>query len=233
MEEKIDKMEEKREIKTLETQALTMPERAKQIQIVDDETLHKANEFMHACRQLEKKIDDKMDPLIKKANELHRDTLATKRDMKDPLTKAKEMVDPKIISHKHKIEEEIRTREEEKARKIEEERKKKEEAFEKAAAAEKAGDQEQAEKELEKAEDLEEKETMLSLEPKFKAKVPETKGTTTMRYWKFRVKNLRLVPRELLKLDEIKVGHIARTQKEKAEIPGIEFYYTESSTLRG
>lgn len=233
MEEKIDKMEEKREIKALETKALTMPERAKAIQVIDDETLHLANEFMHGCRQLEKKIDDKMDPLIKKSNELHRDTLATKREMKDPITQAKNMVDPKIISYKHKVEEEIRVQEEEKARKIEEERKKKEEALEKAAALEKAGDQEQAEKELEKAEELEEKETMLSLEPKFKTKAPETKGTTTMRYWKFRVKNLKLVPRELFKLDEVKVGHIARTQKEKAEVPGIEFYYTESSTMRG
>lgn len=233
MEEKIDKMEEKREIKALEIQALTMAERAKQIQIIDDETLHKANEFMHGCRQLEKKIDDKMDPLIKKANELHRDTLATKREMKDPITQARERVDPKIISYKHKVEEEIRVREEEKARKIEEERKKKEEALEKAATLEKAGDQEQAEKELEKAEELEEKETMLSLEPKFKAKAPETKGTTTMRYWKFRLKDLSKVPRVWLKLDEVKVGDAVRKSSGKIEIPGIDNYYVESSTLRG
>ena len=233
MEEKIETMSTEIVIKDLKSQALTMQEKAKGIQIIDDETLHMANEFMHGCRQLEKKIDDKMDPLIKKSNELHRDTLATKREMKDPITQARETVDPKIISYKHKIEEEIRVREEEKARKIEEERKKKEEALEKAATAEKAGDEEKAEEEFKKAEKSEEEETLLSLEPKFKVKAPETKGTATVRYWKFRVKNLKLVPRELLKLDEVKIGHIARTQKEKAEVPGIEFYYTESSSIRG
>jgi len=232
MEEKIDKMEEKREIKALETQALTMAERAKQIQIIDDETLYKANEFMHGCRQLEKKIDDKMDPLIKKANELHRDTLATKREMKDPITQARERVDPKIISYKHKIEEEIRAQEEEKERKIEEERKKKEEALKKAAELEEAGDQEAAEEELEKAEASEEEEELLSLEPKFKVKAPETKGTATVRYWKFRLKDLNKVPRRYLKLDETKVGADVRKSNGKIDIPGIENYYTESSTLR-
>ena len=232
MEEKIDKMEEKREIKALETQALALPERAKQIQIVDKETLYRANEFMHGCRQLEKKIDETMDPIIKKANELHRDTLATKREMKDPVTRAKEAVDPKIISYKHKIEEEIRIREEEKERIIEEKRKKKEEAFERAAAAEKAGDEEKVEEELKKAEESEEEETMLSLEPKFKVQAPETKGTTTVRYYKFQLKDLSKVPRKYLKLDEVKVGADVRGSKGKIEIPGIENYYVDSSAIR-
>lgn len=233
MEEKPETMSTEIVIKDLKFQALTMQEKAKGIQIIDNETLHLANEFMHGCRQLERKIDDKMDPLIKKANELHRDTLATKREMKDPITQARETVDPKIISYKHKIEEEIRIREEEKARKIEEERKKKDEALEKAAVAETAGDKEKAEEEFKKAEASEEEESLLSLEPKFKVKAPETKGTATVRYWKFRIKDLNKVPRRYLKLDEVKVGDEVRKSKGKIEIPGIECYYTESSTLRG
>ncbi|GAH27822.1 unnamed protein product, partial [marine sediment metagenome] len=99
---------------------------------------------------------------------------------------------------------------EEKARKIEEERLRKEEAFKKALEAEKAGDEKKAAKELEKAEESEEEETMLSLEPKFKAVMPETKGTSIRENWKFRVKNLKEVPREWLKLDEVKVGAAVR-----------------------
>ncbi|MBA7601781.1 hypothetical protein ES703_08862 [subsurface metagenome] len=224
--------ENKTGIQDLQSQALTLPEKAKQIHIIDDETLHTANEFIHVCRQMEKKIDDKMDPLIKKANELHRDTLATKREMKDPVAKAREIVSPQIMSYKRKIEEEIRAREEEKARKIEEERKKKEEAFEKAAALEKAGDQEKAEEEFEKAEKIEEEESLLALEPKFKPTAPETKGTSIRENWKFRVKNLKDVPREWLKLDEVKVGAAVRTSKGKIEIPGIETYSVDSLSLR-
>ena len=231
MEEKSEKKDI--EIKTLETEALTLPEKAKQIQIIDDETLHKANEFIHTCRQMEKKIDETMDPIIKKAHDLHYESLDQKKKLKSPLVQAREMVSPQIVSYKRKIEEEIRAREEEKARKIEEERKKKEEAFEKAAAAEKAGDEEKAAEELEKAEKSEEEETMLSLEPKFKAKAPDTKGTSIKKIWKYRVKNLKLVPREYLKLDEAKIGMAVRSSKGTIEIPGIEVYPEDSISLRG
>ncbi|MCK4760491.1 MAG: hypothetical protein KAT69_10610, partial [Candidatus Aminicenantes bacterium] len=217
----------------LETEALTLPEKAKQIQIVDDETLHKANEFIHTCRQMEKKIDETMDPIIKKAHDLHCESLNQKKKLKSPLVQAREMVSPQIVSYKRKIEEEIRAREEEKARKIEEEKKKKEEALEKAAALEKAGDQEKAEKELEKAEKIEEDETLLALEPKFKEKAPETKGTSIKKIWKYRVKNLKLVPHPWLKLDEAKVGTAVRSSQGQVEIPGIETYSVDSISIRG
>jgi len=232
MEEKPEKAKTEIEIRDLQSQALTMPDRAKQIQIIDEESLHKANEFMHGCRQLEKKIDETMDPLIKKANELHRDTLATKREMKDPVTQARETVDPKIIGYKHKIEEEIRAREEERQRKIDEENRKKEEALRKAAELEEAGEEKKAAEEFEKAEKIEEEETKLAEEPKVEVKIPETKGTTTVRYYKFRLKDLSKVPRKYLKLDEVKVGADVRGSKGKVEIPGIENYYIDSSTLR-
>ncbi len=223
---------EENEIKNLETQALSLPEQAKQIQIVDDQSLHKGNEFIHACRQMRKKIADLMDPIIKRFNDGHRASLAKKRELEGPLAQAEEIVGPLISTYKRKIEEEIRAREEEKAEEIEEERKKKEEAFEKAVVAEKAGDEEKAAEELEKAEESEEKEELLSLEPKFKPTMPETKGTSVTQRWKFRVKNLKEVPREWLKLDEVKVGAAVRTSKGKIEIPGIETYSVDSLSLR-
>ena len=225
-------MEEKNEIKALETQALALPDRAKLIQVVDDKSLHLANEFIHACRQMRNKIAETMDPIVKRAHGLWKEVLGQKQKLEIGPKLGEETVGPKIASYKRKIEEEIRLREEEKARKIEEERKKKEEAFEKAAAAEKAGDQEKAEEELKKAEESEEEETMLSLEPKFKPVAPETKGTSITERWKFRVKNLKLVPREYLKLDEVKVGAAVRLSKGQVEIPGIEPYSIDSVSIR-
>ncbi|GAG39003.1 unnamed protein product, partial [marine sediment metagenome] len=51
--------------------------------------------------------------------------------------------------------------------------------------------------------------------------------------WKYRVKNLKLVPREWLKLDEAKVGPAVRSSQGKIEIPGIETYSVDSISLRG
>jgi len=232
MEEKSEKMKIKIEIQDLQSQALTMPERAKQIQIVDDDSLYKANEFIHACRQLRNKIAGTMDSIIKGAHALWKDALSTKSEMEEPLARAEEIVGPQIASYKRKKEEEIRVREEEKARKIEEERKKKEEALEKAAALERDGDKEKAAEEFEKAEKIEEEESLLALEPKFKPMAPETKGTSIRENWKFRVKNLKEVPREWLKLDEVKVGTAVRASKGKIEIPGIETYSVDSLSLR-
>jgi len=223
---------EENKIQQLETQALTLPEQAKKIQINDDQSLHQANEFIHICRQLRNKIADTMNPIIKRAYGVHQESLAQKRKLEEPLKQAEKIVGPLISTYKRKKEEEIRIREEEKARKIEEERKKKEEALEKAATLEKAGDQEKAEEEFEKAEKIEEEESLLALEPKFKPTAPETKGTSIRENWRFRVKNLKEVPREWLKLDEVKVGAAVRTSKGKIEIPGIETYSVDSLSLR-
>lgn len=231
----MEKKSEKKdiEIQDLETEALTLPEKAKQIQIIDADSLHKGNEFIHVCRQLRKKIAETMDPIIKRAYGVHQEALAQKKKLEAPLIQAEDIVGPLIASYKRKIEEEIRAREEEKERKIEEERKKKEEALEKAAALEKAGDYGRADEEFKKAEEIEEEESLLALEPKFKAKAPETKGTSIRKVWKFRLKNLKLVPREWLKLDEAKIGMAVRSSKGKIEIPGIEIYPEDSISLRG
>ena len=224
---------EENKIKILETQGVALAERAKEIQVVDDKSLHEANEFIHACRQMRNKIAETMDPIIKKAHGLWKHVLGEKQNLEKAPKRGEEMVGPRIASYKRKIEEENRAREEERQRKIEEEAKKKEEALQKAAALEKAGDQEKAEKELEKAEKIEEEETKLAEEPEIKVTTPETKGTSITQHWKFRVKNLKLVPREWLKLDEVKVGAAVRLSKGKIEIPGIEPYPEDSISIRG
>jgi len=223
---------EKNEIKILETQALSLPEQAKQIQIVDDNSLHKGNEFIHVCRQLRKKIAVTMDPIIKRAHGVHQEALAQKRKLEGPLKQAEEIVGPRIASYKRKIEEEIRAQEEEKERKLAEEKKKKEEALEKAAALEKAGDKEKADEEFEKAEKIEEEEALLAEEPKFKRKAPDTPGTSIRKIWKWRLKNLKEVPIEYLKLDEVKIGDAVRTAKGEIEIPGIEIYADDRLSIR-
>jgi colicin import membrane protein len=49
-------------------------------------------------------------------------------------------------------------------------------------------------------------------------------GTSYRKVWKFRVTDPALVPREYLCIDEKKLGLVARTEKDQASVPGVEFY---------
>ena len=53
-------------------------------------------------------------------------------------------------------------------------------------------------------------------------------GTSLRKTWKFRVVDAALIPRQYLIPDEQTLGLIARTDKETASIPGIEFYAVDS-----
>ena len=49
-------------------------------------------------------------------------------------------------------------------------------------------------------------------------------GTRCNTNWKFRVVDAALIPREFMQPNEQLLGQIARTQKESAKIPGVEFF---------
>jgi len=53
-------------------------------------------------------------------------------------------------------------------------------------------------------------------------------GTSFRKNWKFRIVNVGLVPREFMIPNEQMLGQIARTAKENANVPGVEFYAEES-----
>lgn len=59
--------------------------------------------------------------------------------------------------------------------------------------------------------------------------VPKTTaaGTSFRKNWKWRVVDAALIPRQYLVPDEQAIGLVARTDKENANIPGIEFYPEE------
>jgi hypothetical protein len=50
--------------------------------------------------------------------------------------------------------------------------------------------------------------------------------------WKWQVKNLADVPREYLILDEKLLNEIARTRKDQASVPGIEFFADTTTSVR-
>lgn len=60
--------------------------------------------------------------------------------------------------------------------------------------------------------------------PVLPAAPPKVSGLSSRQVWKYRVKNLSLVPREYLMLDEKKTGGVVRAMKADTNIPGIEVY---------
>ena len=57
-------------------------------------------------------------------------------------------------------------------------------------------------------------------------------ATTVRQNWKSRIVDATLIPREWLIPDEQAIGAYARSMKEKASIPGVEFYSEASASLR-
>ena len=218
---------EKIKIQEIKEKSLTLPDQAKEIRVVDDETLNQANEFVNGCRSMLKKIGALMDPIIKRDLEMHRADLADKRELEDPWIQAKELVIPQIISYRRKLEEAKRAAELAAQREIEEKKRKEEELLKQAAELENKGKIEEADEIMEKAEAEAEKipDAVQNL-----SKIPETqkiRGVSTRKIWKWRIKNIKEVPRSHLILDEKKLNHEARNYREgeTAEIPGIDFYW--------
>lgn len=218
---------EKIKIHEIQEKALTLPDQVKEIHVVDEETLSQANEFVKGCRSMIQKISGLMDPIIKRFTEGHRDTLADKRELEDPWIQAKDLVTPQIISYRRKIEEAKRAAELVAQREIEEKKRKEEELLKQAAELENKGKIEEADEIMEKAEAEAEKipDAVQNL-----SKIPEPqaiRGVSTRKIWKWRLKNIKEVPRSHLILDEKKLNHEARNYREgeTAEVPGIEFYW--------
>lgn len=61
---------------------------------------------------------------------------------------------------------------------------------------------------------------------------PKAYGTSVRKNWKARVLDPNAVPREFLTIDDKKLGEYARTMKDQAKVPGVEFYAEDSLASR-
>jgi hypothetical protein len=112
----------------------------------------------------------------------------------------------------------LRQEEEERNRKIAEEMKKQEEEMKlaQALALEQAGEKELAEAVLEQPSNIV---PLIVAKPE----IPNV-GVSFRKVWKFRIVNPDLIPREYLKIDEVKIGQVVRAMKDGTNIPGVEVF---------
>ncbi|GJQ59753.1 MAG: hypothetical protein D8M57_13070 [Candidatus Scalindua sp. AMX11] len=89
-----------------------------------------------------------------------------------------------------------------------------------------------ADKQEEKGQEEKAEETRLEAQsvpvPIVPPKVEKAKGVSFKEIWKFKIIDVKKIPRQYLVVDEKTLGNIARSTKGKVNIPGVEFYPEKS-----
>lgn len=122
----------------LETRALTVPEQAKALKIVDAESYERGTQIFHTIKDFRREINATFDPIIDLAHKAHKEAIAQKKKVESPLVEAETILRPAMAAYeeeRRRIQAEAQRKAEEEARKIAED-----EALAEAAAAEAAGD---------------------------------------------------------------------------------------------
>lgn len=197
------------------TKAITIIEQGKTIIINNADSYKAAGETWIAIRGIMKQVDESFDPIISKAHQAHKEAVAQKAKIYDPL-KAVYILVKKLMSDWDSKQEALRLAEERRlreiARKAEEER-----ILQEAIEAVANGYEGEAEIILE--------EPVWVPPIIIEKEVPKVSGGPVYRtIWKFRIKNADLIPKMYMQPDEVKIGGVVRAMKEATNIPGVEVY---------
>jgi len=201
-------------------EAVSMLEKARAIEVKDQESLSVMNELLLRATAWLKRCDEEFGPGIKDAHDLHKRLVAKKKEWEAPAIEAREIARPKVA--RYLAEEDERRRQIEREAELKRQMAKKE--------AEDASDVAHElihEGRLDEAEEIfdtqaERIEAIQAAVPAIPEK-PKAPGTSLVRRWSWdrsRV-NMELVPREFLRLDEEKITRYVQTMKWDAKIPGI------------
>src|SRR4030042_1491544 len=79
-------------ITAISSEALTYPEKAKEIKIRDQLSLDTANAFLRGIKGLLSKIADTFDPIIKQAHEAHKQAIDQRKKHEEPLLQAERII---------------------------------------------------------------------------------------------------------------------------------------------
>jgi len=208
----------------VEEKALSIVDQAKAVKVTDAQTYTAAGSLWKSIGEMIKEVKDTFDPICDAAHKAHKQAVEKRAKYLDPLTAAQKSV--KGLMSAYDQEQECLRREEQArleaiARKAEEDRRL-QEAIE-AEAAMKAQGASQEEVAQETAAILE---TPVSVAPVVLPKAtPKLQGGPVYRtVWKARVINERLIPREYLVPDMVKINGVVRSLKGAANIPGVQAY---------
>jgi hypothetical protein len=207
----------------LKVEVLSIPDKARALKIIDNETYALAGNMLVTIKGLRKQIDASFDPIIDQAHKTHKEAVLQKKLVEAPLTTAEGIIKPALAAWdtaQETIRRQAEQEAQEAAHRAEVERK-----LAEAVSLEQQGDKQAADQVM--AEPVYVPPVII---PKT---VPKVQGISYTERWNWSLVDINKVPREFLKLDEVKVGQVARAMKSAANIPGIRVYSEKTVSGRG
>jgi hypothetical protein len=196
--------------------ALAWPDRARALVITNEPTYIEAGTLLKGIKGLRAKIADVFDKHISAAFQAHRALVKEKADAEAPLTEAEGIIKRSLVAFS---EEQERIRREEQRRLEDLARKQAEEqALAEAQALEAAGATAEAQQVIEEAAAAPAPVVMVE------SSTPKMAGISYRSTWKWRTVNEKLIPREYLTVDTVKIGGVVRALKGATNIPGVQAY---------
>lgn len=207
----------------IQRETATVQRTATELTITDTPSYTSAADFLKGIKRVRDQIGETFDPLIKSAHDHHKQLIAEKKKHDAPLDEAERVVKGKIASYQQELE---RRRQEEERRLQEQARKEEEERrLAQAVELEQQGEAEAASELIEA--------TIETPPVVVAAAVPKVAGISTRKNYKFRIVDARKIPFEYMMPDEKKIGAHARSMREQARIPGVEFYSEDVVSASG
>lgn len=201
----------------LKQEAVTCLDRAKALVVKDQATYEEATAGLLVIKEFLKRVDALCDPNIKRWHEGHKNAVAEKKALTDLPLQAEAIYKRGIgafVQEQERLRLEAQRKAEEEARRREEE-----ERLALAVQAEEMGADEQTIEEI-----------VNTPQPVMAPVVAQTFrpaagiGASRKPVYKWRIVDAKLIPREYLKLDEVRVNSEVRTWGNSRKIPGIEIY---------
>lgn len=183
---------------------------AQQIKVTDSEGYDNASEFAKTLKAYQKEVKEHFRPMKEKTKAAYQEVVSQEKARLDPAVEAEGIVKKEM--NRHYVEQQrLRAIEEAKARKA-------------------AIKQEQAKKEAEKkGKPI----PVFKPAPVVQTETPSVKGVSHKSIWKYEVTNEKVIPREYLTPDLVKIGKIARALKAETHIKGVRVWEEKSMAVRG
>lgn len=212
------------EVQQLEVQANGILTQAKTYTIKTAQDFENVGGELIRIKTVRKQIDGIFDPVIKKAHEAHKEAVASKKKLTDPLDSAERSFKLAMSSYQQE-QERIAREEQARLRRIAEEqaRKERERLEAQALKAMEKGQEEKAEALLEKSEQV------IAFTPIVETQPVKVSGISSRKVWKARIVDPTKVPAYIggVEIRDINIGKIEKyitmtggTQP----IPGVEMY---------
>jgi hypothetical protein len=210
----------------LVVQSVSILEQAKQLIILDQESLEFVSRFLDNIRDWRARIAERLDPLIQAAHKAHKEAVALKKEAEEPLIAAEGLA-KKMVGDYLEAERRLREEAERKIREAEEAKRKADTELEKAALLEQVGANDKAAELMAAAEAIEAAAPKPDPLPE-KAVAP---GLTTREVWRYEITDPMKLPRAYLMPDESAIGAAVRTQKARCEIAGVRIWMERVSVF--